>query len=115
MAPEQARQARDVGPAADQYALGVTLYEGASGRSPFTGQTLSGVLFAAAEGRAQPLHAVAPQLDAAFCAAVHRAMHPRPTERFTDVNALARARTLRVARRSQSLGPGPSAPTSASP
>ncbi len=91
MAPEQARQARDVGPAADQYALGVTLYECASGRSPFTEQTLSGVLLAAAEGRAQPLQTVAPRLDPAFCAVVHRAMHPRPSERFADVDALARA------------------------
>ncbi|MBX2814204.1 MAG: serine/threonine protein kinase [Myxococcales bacterium] len=46
MAPEQAKSASDVGPAADIYSLGIMLFELITGYPPFAGQTPLDVLIA---------------------------------------------------------------------
>jgi len=91
MAPEQASDSRRVEPRSDQYALGITLYECLTGASPFEANTLSALLLAAFHGNTRRLETVAPHLDPALCAIVHRAMAPEPARRFADIEVFARA------------------------
>jgi len=91
MAPEQARGARDVTPAADQYALGAILYQALSGQIPHQADTYPAMLIAIVSGPPVDLGHVRPDLDPALTALVMRALHPDPAARFASVAALRQA------------------------
>jgi WD40 repeat protein len=81
MAPEQAR-GEPVGPAADVYALGATLYHTLSGQAP-QGPDAAAALRALREGQPPPpLGALVPGLPADLGSIVARAMHPDPARRY---------------------------------
>ncbi len=92
MSPEQAlgRQ-RELGPASDQCALGLILYELVTLRVPYEGDTLVEVLSRAADARRGPWRhvgereAIAPELQAI----VERATRKDPAARYPSVAALA--------------------------
>jgi WD40 repeat protein len=90
MAPEQARGEWDrVGPAADVYALGATLYVLLTGRPPYTGETVGGVIQAVRAGppkAVREVNAAAPKPLAAVCA---KAMARTPDGRYASAQALA--------------------------
>jgi hypothetical protein len=91
MSPEAVRGARDLTPAADQYSLGVMLYECVTGRPPFFSDSLLGVLEAVAHGQFEPPRRYRPELSSVLEIAILRAMSRDPGDRFASVRELGRA------------------------
>jgi serine/threonine protein kinase len=91
MAPEQIRS-EELDGRADQYALGVLLYELATGIRPFRAEQSVFVLMAEILlGQPQPPAQIEASIPSAFEAVVLRAMAARREDRFADVLALGRA------------------------
>jgi hypothetical protein len=74
MAPEQRIAAKEVDWRADQYALGVMLYELLAGTLP--------------TGAVRPLDTIRRDVPKRYAQALMRAMEPKPDERFPSLNAL---------------------------
>jgi len=91
MSPEQVRRSREVDPRTDQYALGVMLYEGLTGVSAFTGDSLYDLLLKKVQGEFAPLRTISPELPDELCAAIERAMAADRELRFPSVRAFATA------------------------
>jgi tRNA A-37 threonylcarbamoyl transferase component Bud32 len=91
MAPEQTRSARAADSATDQYALGVMLYECATGRRPFQGESQYDLMHAILHGEVTPPSSHRADLGQQFDALVLRALHRTPGERFPSVHALGAA------------------------
>ena len=90
MAPEQLR-ARAVTAKADQYALGVILYECATGGAPFYEEDHYALLSAIMTAPVVPPSEIAPGLSPEFDALVLRALARDPEERFASVEQLGAA------------------------
>ncbi|HWO08953.1 MAG TPA: protein kinase [Polyangiaceae bacterium] len=91
MAPEALNGAREVGPRADQYALGAVLYECAVGRAPFEGETLLELLKAIAVGNVPAPRSIRPELSIQLEDAILRAMNGNPAARFDSLREFGRA------------------------
>jgi tetratricopeptide (TPR) repeat protein len=104
MAPEQ-HAGRDVGPAADQFALCVTLWEGLYGQRPYDGTSLAELVAQVMDGRRRT-----PPRDASVPTwlrrAIERGLAPRPEDRFASMSELIGVleRGRRPARRRVVLG-----------
>ena len=91
MAPEQIRS-EPLDGRADQYALGVMLFELATGIRPFRAEQSVFVLMAEILlGQPQPPSQIEASIPPAFEAVILRAMAARREDRFADVQALGRA------------------------
>ncbi len=89
MAPEQVRGDLQVGPAADIYALGATLYELLSGRPPHEGPTLLATLARLVTSPAPHLSQVAPSIPPEVAAYVHQMLALAPEDRPADARVVA--------------------------
>ena len=89
MSPEQAQSTRSVDGRSDQFALGVILYECATGRRPFEGEAFFSILKAIVEGRYVRPRELRPDLPERFEAMVVRALERSPDARFPSIAALA--------------------------
>jgi serine/threonine-protein kinase len=91
MSPELVRAARSAGPASDQYAIGVLLYECTTGQRPFQGEVWYEIINAILCESPRPPSAHRADLCPAFDALVARAMDRDPARRFASVRELGDA------------------------
>jgi serine/threonine-protein kinase len=90
MAPEQAAGRLDeLGPAADIYSLGATLYELLTGRVAFEAAYLDLILEDVRAGRFPPPRRVQPDVPPALNAICLKAMALKPADRYTTAQELA--------------------------
>src|SRR5215813_5133199 len=89
MAPEQAEGAR-TDCRADQFALGLVLYELVTGRRPFVRRTAAETLVAIMREPHEPIVAAQRDAPAPFCWAIERCLQKDPSHRFAVTRELAR-------------------------
>ncbi len=87
MAPEQLAASGNVGPAADVYALGLVLYEAATGALPAS-DTARSLLEQRRDARPPSVATLRPDLPAALVRAIDDALEPAPLRRIADGAAL---------------------------
>jgi serine/threonine-protein kinase len=88
MSPEQIRDAKNVGPASDVFALGAILYELVTGHRAFEGEDLLTIFNAVASGQYTHPTVYAPDLPPHMLAAIEQALRVDPAARPPTVAAL---------------------------
>ncbi|MEM1032956.1 MAG: serine/threonine-protein kinase [Myxococcota bacterium] len=91
MSPEQWVASKSVGPAADQWALGVILYEAITGISPFSRNNMAAMCNAVLREEPAPMSEIVPGLPSGLDAVVHRCLAKRIDDRWPSVAAFAEA------------------------
>lgn len=82
MSPEQVK-GNSVDGRADIYSLGVTLYQLATGHLPFTGDSLSNVMYKITRTNAPDPQTLVPDLPDEVAEIIHKAMQKSPAKRYT--------------------------------
>jgi tRNA A-37 threonylcarbamoyl transferase component Bud32 len=90
MAPEQAEGRKDIGPAADVYALGAILYECLTGRPPFRGTTPMETIMKVVADPPIPVRQLQPKCPCDLETICHKCLHKDPLRRYGSAEALAK-------------------------
>jgi len=90
MSPEQAL-GKPLDPRTDIFSLGVVLYEGATGRLPFHGETVTDTMTQIIRDEPQEPLRVNPRISSGLNAVIQRCMRKNRDERFASAGDLARA------------------------
>jgi len=88
IAPEQIRMPDDVGPSADIYALGCTLYFAVTGQVPFPGGTRREKMQRHLSHEPPPIRDLAGHLSGDFCRAIEAMMQKDPADRLPSADAV---------------------------
>jgi serine/threonine-protein kinase len=88
MSPEQARGDDELDARVDIYALGVIMYEAATGRVPFIGNNYLSVISQVLNEEPRPLRGLRPELSEEFEAIVMRAMEKERAARYASASEL---------------------------
>lgn len=84
MAPEQVR-GEGAGPAADQYSLGVMLFELATGELPYNADSIHGVMMKHTDEPIPSARSINPQLSVELDALIYRTLAKEPADRFASI------------------------------
>ncbi|MCB1008600.1 MAG: protein kinase [Acidobacteria bacterium] len=88
MSPEQA-MGKPVDHRTDLFAFGCLLYEAATGRKPFTGESDVDVLHAIVREKPTPVEEIAPQIPRALVRTIRRCLAKEPDRRYQSMKDLA--------------------------
>jgi serine/threonine protein kinase/Tol biopolymer transport system component len=88
MSPEQAT-GKPVDARTDVFAFGCLLYEAATGRRPFTGESSVDVLHAIVRGKPTPVEEIAPRIPRPLVRTINRCLAKDPDRRYQSMKDLA--------------------------
>ena len=89
MPPEQAEGKKDIGPAADVYALGAILYECLASRPPFRAATALDTILQVLTEEPVPLRQLNPQAPLDLETIAQKCLQKEPAKRYATAQALA--------------------------
>ncbi|OLE60790.1 MAG: hypothetical protein AUG10_04095 [Gemmatimonadetes bacterium 13_1_20CM_2_70_10] len=91
MSPEQCGATKELGPASDQYSLGIVAYEMLSGRLPFVAESVMAIMYAHFNEPPPPIQNVRADCPPEIAAAVMRMLEKEPENRWPNVEAAVAA------------------------